>query len=199
MKRDVIDTLLQLAFLEATITTHGLYEKAVGGKNPLRNSSPAARAGLQAKLEVALLRREEMREVPLTVGAYLRRSRSERSLAPHDIFSRLEISANVYRMLERDGISPLKIPVASWRKMRQLFDLSADVLIGMIRCTHQLVWFRPSFRTTLARYDARKNKAMKASTLEEAARELYLKAALPIPAEEVEKLSSFFKALSEES
>ena len=198
MKRDAIDALLQLAFLEATITTHGLYEQTVAKKKPVVGTSAASQAALQKKLEAALISREVTGEVPLTVGAYLRRNRAGQSLRAQDIFSRLGLSANVYRMLEQDRISPLRIHVESWKKLRQFFHLSTDALIEMIRRTHQLVWFRPSFRTTLARYDARKNKAMKASTLEKAARELYTKAALPLPPEEEKKLTSLFTAISEE-
>jgi hypothetical protein len=84
-------------------------------------------------------------------------------------------------MLERDRISPLKVSLASWKKMRQFFQIPLNVLEDMIRRTHQLVYFRASFRTTLARYDARKNKKMKTATLEKAAEELFARATLPLP------------------
>ncbi len=102
-------------------------------------------------------------------------------------------------MLEQDRISPLKIPLEAWRRLRQFVKLPPKVLGEMIRRTHQLVWFRPSFRTTLARYDARKQKGMKASTLEKAATELYTKAQLSLPADEKERLDALLKSISEDS
>jgi hypothetical protein len=58
------------------------------------------------------------------------------------------------------------------------------------------VFYRPSFRTTLARYDAKKNKAMKASTLEKAASELFSKARLELPSNEREKLERLLKLIA---
>ena len=97
---------------------------------------------------------------------------------------------------ERDRISPLKISVDAWKRMRTFFNVPAEELQEMIRRTHQLVFFRPAFRTTLARYDAKKNKAMKASTLEKAASELYTKAHLDLPEVEKEKLERLLKSIA---
>ena len=195
MKRDSVDILIQLAYLEGKVTTHGAYEKSVLRKKDQRLVSPSSRLALQRKLDAALAGKKG--EVPLTVGAFLKSVRSEQSLAPHEVFSRLGISQNIYRMLEQDRISPLKISAASWVRLRRFFDLSTDTLVEMVRRTHQLVFFRPSFRTTLARYDARKQKGMKSSTLERAAAELYSKAKLSLPVEEEEKLQNLLKAIKQ--
>jgi transcriptional regulator with XRE-family HTH domain len=200
MKRDQIDILLQLAYLEGRVRTHGAYEKSVARKKQSRLASTSSRVALQQRLETALTA-AELGELPsdllLTVGAFLKKVRSEQSLRREEIFSRLNLTHNIYRMLEEDRISPLKISVASWNRLRQFFDLSVNALVEMVRRTHQLVFFRPSFRTTLARYDTRKGKGPKASTLEQAAAELYTKAKLSLPREEEAKLNALLDSIKQ--
>jgi hypothetical protein len=195
MKRDIIDTLLQLAYLEGKITTHGGYEQSVARKKPAVRVSAAARNALQKKLAASLAAKGAAEEVPLTVGAYLRSVRGDQSLPAGDVFERLGLPRNIYRMLEQDRISPLKVGVEVWKKLRTLFNLPGEVLGEMIRRTHQLVFFSPAFRTTLARYDSRKNRRMKASTLEKAAQEMFVRAKLELPEEEEKKLSDLLKAI----
>lgn len=195
MKRDRVDILLQLAYLEGLITTHGLYEMAVAKRKLHVAASPESTERLQRRLEEVLRARIAGQPEAMTVGLFLRERRKEQALRPQAISSRLGISPNIYAMLEHDRISPLKISVDVWRKLRELFRLSTEEIIVMIRRTHQLVLFRPSFRTTLARYDSRKNKAMKARTLRQAAEALYASAALDIPQSEKQKLEALFSAL----
>ena len=198
MKRDEVDILLQLAFLEGRIGTRGAYEKSVLRKKTTSMITKSKRIALQERLEGALASEVASEEIPLTVGAFLKSVRSEHSLRAEDIFKRLGISQNIYRMLEHDRISPLKVPSDSWNRIRRFFDLSADVLVEMIRRTHQLVYFRPSFKTTLARYDARKKKGLKASTIEQATSELYIKAKLDLPPKEKAKLDELLKSIKEQ-
>ena len=197
MKRDKVDILLQLAYLEGKINTHGAYEKSIAKKGPPGIVSASSRLALQRRLEAALT--SERAEVPLTVGAFLSKVRSEQALHAQQIFSRIGLSQNIYRMLEHDRVSPLKISAETWLKLRRFFDLSADALIEMIRRTHQLVYFRPSFRTTLARYDSRKQKGLKSSTLEKAAAELFTKAKLSLPPDEDSKLNDLLKSIRQGS
>lgn len=194
MKRDPVDRLIQLAYLEGIITTHGAYEKSVVAGNPRAVATPAARAALLQRLEAALAGKA-VEAAPLTVGVFLRKARSEQSLRPQEIFARLGITQNIYRMLEEDRISPLKVPATAWKKFGQLFNLSADALVDMVRRTHQLVFFQPAFRSTLARYDGRKNKAMKAATIEKATKELYTRAQLVLPPEEEKKLDALLQSI----
>ena len=199
MKRDEIDILLQLAFLEGGINTRGAYEKSVLRKKVQSLVPDLKRMMLQERLESVLANGTKAAGVHLTVGAYLRSVGSEQSLRPAEIFSRVGISQNIYRMLEQDRISPLKVSSLSWDRLRKFFDLSADVLVEMVRRTHQLVYFRPSFRTTLARYDARKKKGLKASSIEQAATELYTKAKLSLPHEEEVKLKELLDSIMAQS
>jgi transcriptional regulator with XRE-family HTH domain len=196
MKRDQIDVLLQLAYLEGKIKTHGAYEKSVLRKKPAIEASAESRNALQARLETALTAKHSSVEIPMTVGMFLRNVRVEQSIRSQEIFARVGLSQNIYRMLEQDRISPLKISVAAWKKFGQLFNLSSNALVEMVRRTHQLVFFRPAFRTTLARYDSRKNKTMKAATLEKAAQELYTRAVLTLPPEEEKKLNALLDSIS---
>jgi len=196
MKKDRIDTLLQLAYLEGLIRTHGAYEKSVARKTPSTVASRSARESLQQRLEAALGTRSSSAAQPLTVGEFLKQVRHEQSLRSQDLFSRLGLTQNIYRMLEQDRISPLKIHPEVWAAFRRFFQISTDSLVEMIRRTHQLVFFRPAFRTTLARYDSRKQKGMKATTLERAATELYTKAKLKLPPVEGSKIRALIDSIS---
>ena len=199
MKQDPVDLLLRLAFLEGEITTHGLYEKLAAKRRLPHRSSAAAKLALLQQLEASLPRTSASDRSPLTVGAYLCRIRQKRSLRPQDVSSRIGVSYNIYKMMERDRISPLKISIDAWRKLRRLFQIPKEMLVGMIRRTHQLVYFQASFRTTLARYDARKKRETKAVTLKKATEELFARAALPLPLKEQQKLNALFEALEENS
>lgn len=193
MKHDIPEELIRIAFLEGRVRTHGAYEKKLARRITAAKPSKAP-ADLLTRLEQALAPRSDA----LTIGAFLRSIRTEQSLKAQEIFSRLGFSRNIYRMLEQDRISPVKISVEGWRRFRQFFDLPAEAFAEMLRRTHQLVWFRPSFRTTLARYDQRKNRRVKASSLEMAATELYTRARLPLPPEEQVKITRLLEALSEQ-
>jgi transcriptional regulator with XRE-family HTH domain len=194
MKRTRVDKLLQLAFLEGRINTHGAYEKAVGRRKAEEKVPPALRDALIVRLEKALASRAE-REIPLTVGAFLKGIRRHHSLRPEQIFSRLGVSQNIYRMLEHDRLSPLRLSVETWKKFLRLFNMPVETLEELIRRTHQLVLYRPSFRTTLARYSPKK-KGTKSSDIEKAASELYTKAKLKIPQKEEERLNALLKSIS---
>jgi len=199
MKKDRIDILLQLAYLEGKMRTHGAYEKGVAKKKPSATVAPVARQALLNRLETALGGETLFAEIPMTVGGFLKGVRSGQSIRPQEIFSRIGLTQNIYRMLEQDRISPLKIPAESWIRFRRFFNLSTETLTEMIRRTHQLVFFRPSFRTTLARYDTRKRNGTKAATLEQAATELYTRAQLSIPSAEAAKLETLLASIAREA
>lgn len=196
MKRDAIDRLLQLAYLEGAVRTRNAYERAALKRKPSVAVSEEKRLALQRKLEQAMGNQAVTEVRALTIGALLRRIRAEQSLRPPEVFSRLGLSSNHYQLLERDRISPPKISVDVWRRMRTLLNIPVEEFSEMVRRTHQLVFFRPAFRTTLARYDGKKNKAMKASTLEKATAELYAKAKLELPVDEKAKIEKLLKSIA---
>lgn len=191
MNTDSVDKLLQLAWLEGWITTRGAYEKAV-------LKSPPVPIGFNAG---ALIRRLEraLADTPpsqsLTVGQMLRSLRAEHHLRSQEVFLRLGLSQNIYRLLERDAISPLRIPVDVWRKLLHMLSLPVDDLAAKIRRTHQLLLYRASFKGVLARYTARTNKGLKKTTLEQAYTELYAKATLRLPEADERKLNQLFENL----
>jgi transcriptional regulator with XRE-family HTH domain len=196
MKRNSIDRLIQLAFLKGDITTHGLYEQTAVRRHPKTSASANARRELLEKLEAGLKARQTTIAAPFTLGSFLRKAKTEHSFTTGEIVSKVGISANIYRMLEQDRLSPLKISVVSWRRLIRFFDVPTDMLAEMIRRTYQLVFFAPSYRTTLARYKQGKSRAKKFQVLEAAARELYARADLVLPAEEEQKLSDFIKTIT---
>jgi transcriptional regulator with XRE-family HTH domain len=190
-RHDKIDKLIQLAFLEQVIGTHGAYEHAVAERAFVPEFSPSG--DLIERLAVALQKSKRVQ----TVGGYLKKIRHLQSLAPQDIFSRLGVSRNVYAMIEEDRISPLKVSLAAWQRLASLFSIPLVDLAEMIRKTHQIVYFRPAFRTTLARYHSGKKGRKKSATLEKAATEMFLKAELEVSEEERLRLSEFIRALTE--
>ena len=183
MKRDRIDLVLQLGWLESWINTHGAYEKAITRQKNV-SVPPMAREALIRRLELTLATTRPT--PPLTIGALLRSVRLERLLRSQEMFSRLGVSQNIYRMMERDAISPLKIPASVWKKLMDLLNYPADELAEMLRRTQQLIFYRPSFKGVLARH--RKPGPAKRSSLEKAQSELYAKAKLQLPEDQEEKL-----------
>jgi transcriptional regulator with XRE-family HTH domain len=196
-KPDRIDRLLQLAYLEQRITTHGAYEKSALRKKASHKFPPGSEKRLEERLVGALENHVADAVELLTIGGFLKSVRIQQELRPQELFSRIGVSPNIYKMLEHDRISPLKVPVESWKKFGRLFDLPAERLTEMIRRTHQLVFFQPSLRTTLARYDARRNSSMKKEALARATQELYLRANLELPVDEQQKLYRLLKAIGD--
>lgn len=193
--KERVNSLIQLAWLEGWINTHGAYEKAISKRKTQASISPRKRTQLIGRLESAL--NETKPETPLTIGALLRGLRTGQMLRPQEVFARIGVTRNIYRMMEQDAISPLKISTDVWKRLITLLNISADELAEIIRRTHQLVFFRPSFKGVLARYSKRKAKGMKKSMLEKACSELYAKASLEIPKEEESKLNHLIRDLRE--
>ncbi len=195
MKANLVDTMLQIAWLEGWVNTHGAYEKSVAKRNVLAYVSESSREKLVKRLETAL---ESTRPLPpLTVGFLLRGARSERGLRPQEIFSRLGVTQNIYQLMEQDAISPLKIPAGVWSKLLKLLNYPLEELIGILRRTEQLVFYRPSFRGVLARYSDSKKRSLKRSTLEKANTELYAKASLALPEDREARLNILVSKLKE--
>lgn len=196
MKRDPVDILIQLAFLEGQVTTHGLYERTVLKKKAEAVVSVKQRQRLIDRLEAFLKEKAETEIAPLTIGSFLKHIRLERSLEPGEISRRVGLSGNIYRMLEEDRISPLKVSADSWKKFRLFLEIPLGKLEDMIRRTLQLVVFQPSFKTTLARYKDKKGKWKKSDALKRAAKELYARAHLRLPEKEERELSKLLKDIS---
>ncbi len=190
MNHDRVDKILQLGWLEGWINTRGAYERAVVKRKVRPEPS---RQALVRRLELMLT--EARPASPLTVGVLLRGVRAEHVLRSPQMFSRLGVSKNIYRMMEQDTISPLKISAGVWKKLMKLLNYPADELAGILRRTEQLVLYRPSFKGVLARYSSGKRGGLKRSSLEKANAELYAKATLPLPEDQEEKLKNLIGLL----
>lgn len=192
MKRNSLDELIRLAYLEGVVTTRGAYESHVASRHPGGKASDAFHGRLLRRLEQALASSHTPAQPSLTVGGFLM---SLKVRTGQEIASRLGVTMNQYRMLEHDRLSPLKLPVPVWKNFGTLFRLSLDDLEQMIRRTHQLVVFRPSFRTTLARYDTRTRRGKKSAAIEQAATELYTRASLRLPLGEQHDIDAMLQNL----
>jgi transcriptional regulator with XRE-family HTH domain len=197
MKRDALDLLLQLAYLEGVISTRGLYERMAAAKSPAITATPESAQRLLRTLVTALEEKTRAKMPPQTVGSFLKEARGQARLRSAEISARLGIRPNIYRMLENDRISPLKLPPDAWKKLKDLFGVSGDALETMIRRTYLLVLYRPSFAATLARYDRRTKKGKKVAALHRGAEELFLRADLPLAPSDEAALAEYLDRLRE--
>ena len=190
-----VDKLLRLAFLEGVVHTRGAYEQAVLMRDWTVPGVKARAARLEERLVNALA--GSVAAEVLTVGMFLRSIRREEGTRPEVLMRRLGLSRNIYRMLEHDRISPLKIPPVVWNRIRLLWQVPGEVLEAMIRRSHQLIFFQPSYRATLARYRRKGSSRSGAGALEKAARELYTRSLLPLPPDEEAKMQEFLRSIME--
>jgi len=184
-----VDTLIRLAWLEGMVQTHGAYERAVLQRKEALSVSPAQQAQLVERLQGALQERR-----PLTVGSLLRSVRSNNKLVPHDVFTRIGVSRNIYTLMEQDAISPLKIPAAVWQRLMALLKIALPDMATLLRRTVQLTAYRPHFSGMLARYKGIKG-GKKLTALEKAFAELYARADLELPPEHEQALEKLLEEL----
>ena len=123
--------------------------------------------------------------------------RTRRGMAPREFGKTLGLSASMVHLLERDRISPLKLPLSFWRTLRAVLEIDIAEFSEMIRRTHRLVFFGPAVRGTLARRrkQQRNNDTRGGDALEEAARELLARAQLPLPPAEEARLQKLLESL----
>jgi hypothetical protein len=190
MKKDALDRLIQLAFLEGTVQTHGAWENNVLRTDPRYRSTAASRRRLVERLDAALEVRPSPTLLPETVGAFLRRTLGGKAPALRALAQRLRLTEATVRLLEQDRISPVKVSAERWRTFMEGFSLSASEIAGMLMRTHQAVVFRPAVRTALARYRSAgaRGKGGKSAALEAAAAELYTRAGVRLPPAEEKKI-----------
>ncbi len=192
MTHDLLDVVLRLAYAEGAIELHGAYERAVEHRGRAQVSSREGRERMLRHLEKALSTGPGCAAIPMTVGMYLQSTSKDGTFNAVEIAQRLHLTRNMYRMMERDRISPLEVPGDAWRRFRDLFKLSTESLEEMLLRTHGLVFFQHSFRSTLARYPSGSSRKARAEVLHQAAVELYARADLPLPPVEKERLCRLF-------
>lgn len=188
---DSVDRLLQLAFLEGSVTTHGLYEKVVLRRpEAVRGGDSVRGATLRRLIEIL-----PQPSAPKTIGEFLRDERKRRSVPLSLIQRRLGMPDLAYKMLENDSISPLKVPRNTWRRVKDLWKVPWREMEAMIRASHYLTVFRPSYKGTLLRYRRKTNSTYPMDARFSAARELYLRAKLPLPAREQLSIEKYLSEL----
>jgi hypothetical protein len=193
MNTHPVDMLLRMAFLEGLVNTHGAWEQEFFRRKHVEAAPSERAARLERRLVAAMS--ASIRGDVLTVGSFLRTARARAGLAVEDLTVRLGLTGNIYRMLERDRISPLRISPDVWRRFRILWNIPLEVLEGMIRRSHVLFVFRPSCRATLARYHRRAETSARSAAMQEAATELYSRAQLELPPGEEAELQQLLQAI----
>ena len=195
MNRTPIDTLLQLAFVEGRTVTRWYYGRSLARRTVAGVCSPASRRRLIRSLE-GLLKRREVSDFSLpTVGAFLLTMRAGQSLRPRQIFSRLGLSKEVYQLLEGDRISPLAISPECWRRLRELFSLETERLHGMIRHTHELYYFGPSFVVPVVSSGGRGHRVWNGNVIGRPSLSCSSAEIPALPDDELARLESFLKSI----
>ena len=178
-----VNRLLQLAFLEGAITTHGLYEKIVMRRPEANYVHNRLRTITMKKLLREIATAAEPLP-PKTVGEFLSEMRIRRQVSVFEVRRDLDVPLLTYRMLENDTISPLRVSMNTWKRIKDLWEISWEELETMIRASHYLAVLRPSYRGTLLRYRRKTGSTYPPDARLTAARELYLRARLSLPARE---------------
>jgi len=199
MSGEFFDLVLRIAYLEGAVDIHGAYEREVQTRVAVEPVPEASRALLIRRLENAQSLAAPVRDLPLTLGAFLRRASRTLPRGGADLARRIGVSRNLFRLLEHDRISPLKIPVESWLRFLSFFRLPAAELEVMLRRTHRLVVLQPSYRSTLARYSAGPRGRRKNQILDRAAGELYARAELSVPPDEQARLDALLTSIRRQS
>lgn len=189
----LVNRLIQLAFLEGAITTRGLYEKAV----LQRDESEMMKDRSQSMTLMRLFRGfdEAMDLQVMTVGEFLQKMRLQQGITALTVHRRLSIPLLTYKMLENDSVSPLNISLRSWKKIRDMWNVPWARLENMIRASHYLMVFRPSYKGTLLRYRKKTSYTYPPDARASAARELYLRARLPLPARQKQSIERYMVKL----
>lgn len=199
MKRDPIDLILQLAYLDGRITTKGLIEKTVMKGTPAAKMSAPKTEVLRQRLELFMDERktQEATKGALTLGEYITQEISDRARKPEavllpSIAKRAGIAVSHLTRLCRDTLSPLEIPADAMNVLLHYFELpshaASRLIINSIRCSS----LSPSLASTLARYDAKHNR-YKSKSMQKAVRELFVKAEIHISPDQQERINDYVK------
>jgi hypothetical protein len=130
-----------------------------------------------------------------TAGEFLRKMRLQQGLTAVAVHRRLDIPLLTYKMLENDSVSPLNVPLSAWKKIMNMWKIPWAQLEDMIRASHYLIVFRPSYKGTLLRYRKKTAYAYPPDARISAARELYLRARLPLPSHEKQSIERCMREL----
>ncbi len=188
----LVDRLFRLAFLEGAVTTRGLYERTILSRGAVETGENRSPLTLK-KLFRELNDREALNTS--TVGEFLREKRLQHGLTALVVHRRLDIPLLTYKMLENDSVSPLNLSLVAWKKIREMWKIPWGELENLIRASHYLTVFRPSYKGTLLRYRRKTSSTYPTDARVSAARELYLRAHLPLPIHEKKSIDRYVREL----
>ena len=192
MKRDRIDIVLRLAYLEGKISTRGLIEKTVLRRVPVVKMSDEATMRLCSRLEIALAERraEDAMKGALTLGEYISNEVKNVSAGKRGVlFASLSkitgCTAAQLAGLCREEVSPAAIPANAMNALLRHFAIPKAAAMTLLRNSIRCVAMGPSLASALARYDGRKG-GRKSQTMRKAVRELFVKAEISLTPKEKE-------------
>lgn len=191
-KRYPVNRLIRLAFLEGAISTRGLYEKIVLTREEADMKENPPQATFRK-----LFREFDDAGLPTgrTAGEFLRQIRLQQGLTAFAAHRLLDIPLLTYRMLENDSVSPMNVPLSAWKRVKAMGKISWVQLEELIRASHYLMVFRPSYKGTLLRYRKKTSHPHPPDARVSAARELYLRARLPLPPFETQSIERYLREL----
>lgn len=190
-----VNRLIRLAFLEGAISTRGLYERTILKREEadIKENPP------QVMTLRKLFREFDDAGLPTgrTAGEFLRQMRLRQGLTAVAAHRLLDIPLLTYRMLENDSVSPTNVPLSAWKKIKAMGKIPWAQLEELIRASHYLMVFRPSYKGTLLRYRKKTSHPYPPDARVSAARELYLRARLPLPPFETQSIDRYLTELRE--
>jgi hypothetical protein len=199
MKRDLVDLILQLTYLEGRITTKGLIEKVMMKRAPVDRMSIQKTEQLHDRLIALLDERKtfEATKGALTLGEYLTHEIASRARKPEaivlaSIAKKSGIAVSQLTRLCRDTLSPLEIPAKAMNVLLRHYALPLQAAVRLIQNSIRCANLSPSLASTLARYDARYNRH-KSKAMQKAVRELFVKADIHISPNLQERINEYVK------
>jgi len=199
MKRDRIDTILQLAYLDGKITTKGLIEKVVMRRQPGEKMSDEKTEQLHIRLCAALEERHtsEAMKGALTLGEYISNEVSDHPASDRrSVLSVLAKKAGCtvtqISDLCRDRLSPLEIAADGMKALLQHMKIPSPAAVVLLQNSIRCSYLELSLASTLARYDSSKG-GRKSQAMRRAVRELYIKAEVVLPQAEEQRINDYVR------
>ncbi len=199
MKRDSIDLILQLAYLDGRITTKGLVEKVVMKRAPIERMSSQKLEQLHNRLAAVMDERKTLKATKgaLTLGEYITyevtaRARQPESFMLASIAKKVGITISQLTRLCRDTLSPLEIPADTMNALLRYFSLPLQAAVVLIKNSIRCASLSPSLVSTLARYDVKYGR-QKSKVMQKAVRELFVKADIHLSPVQEQRINEYVK------
>ena len=199
MKRDPIDIVLQLAYLDGRISTRGLIEKSVMKGTPPVKIPVRRTEKLLGQLEDIVDERKTLQATKgaITLGEYITEELAGRPRRPESVLlvsiaRKAGMAVSQLTRLCRDTLSPLEIPVKSMNALLRHFALPLGAAERLLRNSIRCAAMSPSLSSTLARYDNRDHRG-KSKVMQKAVRELFVKSRIQITEDQQERINDYVR------